>query len=40
LYDEVQKLNYPLAYTYAAILAMLSFLLLLAVALLQRRETL
>jgi molybdate transport system permease protein len=37
LYDEVQKLNYPLAYTYAAILAALSFSLLLAVALLQRR---
>jgi molybdate transport system permease protein len=37
LYDEVQKLNYPLAYIYAGILAGFSFVLLLAIALLQRR---
>ncbi len=37
LYDEVQKLNYPLAHAYAAVLAGLSFTLLFAIALLQRR---
>jgi molybdate transport system permease protein len=37
LYDEVQKLNYPVAHAYAAILAGLSFALLFAIALLQRR---
>ena len=37
LYDEMQKLNYPLAHTYAAILLAISFLLLLTVNLLQRR---
>ena len=38
LYDEVQRLNYPLAYTYAALLAAFSFSLLFAIALLQRRR--
>ncbi len=37
LYDEVQKLDYPVAHAYAAILAAFSFALLLAIALLQRR---
>jgi molybdate transport system permease protein len=37
LYDEVQKLNYPAAHVYAALLAGLSFTLLFAVAVLQRR---
>ena len=37
LYDEVQKLNYPLAYTYAGILVGFSFVLLFGIALLQRR---
>jgi hypothetical protein len=37
LYDEVQKLNYAQAHTFAAILLGLSFVLLLAVTLLQRR---
>jgi molybdate transport system permease protein len=38
LYDEVQKLNYPVAHAYAAILAAFSFSLLFAMALLQRRR--
>jgi molybdate transport system permease protein len=37
LYDEVQKLNYPLAHAYAALLLLVSFTLLLTVNLLQRR---
>lgn len=37
LYDEVQKLNYPLAHTYAAMLLAVSFVLLFTVNLLQRR---
>jgi molybdate transport system permease protein len=37
LYDEVQKLDYPVAHAYAAILAGFSFTLLFAIALLQRR---
>jgi molybdate transport system permease protein len=37
LYDEMQKLNYPLAHTYAAMLLVISFSLLLTVNLLQRR---
>jgi molybdate transport system permease protein len=37
LYDEVQKLNYPLAHAYAAVLLIISFFLLLTVNLLQRR---
>jgi molybdate transport system permease protein len=37
LYDEVQKLNYPLAHAYAAALLIVSFTLLLTVNLLQRR---
>lgn len=37
LYDEVQKLNYPAAHAFAALLLGLSFVLLLAVTLLQRR---
>jgi molybdate transport system permease protein len=37
LYDEMQKLNYPLAHTYAAALLLISFTLLLTVNLLQRR---
>jgi molybdate transport system permease protein len=39
LYDEVQKLAYPQAHTFAAILLVLSFVLLLGVTLLQRRRT-
>jgi len=38
LYDEVQKLNYPDAHAFAAILLVISFALLLAVTLLQRRS--
>jgi molybdate transport system permease protein len=38
LYDEVQKLNYASAHAFAATLLVLSFALLLAVALLQRRR--
>ena len=37
LYDEVQRLDYPSAHTFAAILLALSFVLLLGVTLLQRR---
>ncbi len=37
LYDEVQKLNYADAHAFAAVLLVLSFVLLLAVTLLQRR---
>lgn len=39
LYDEVQKLNYSQAHAFAAILLGLSFVLLLAVTLLQRRRS-
>lgn len=39
LYDEVQALNYPQAHAFAATLLALSFILLLAVTLLQRRRT-
>ena len=38
LYDEVQKLEYPQAHAFAAVLLGLSFLLLLIVTLLQRRQ--
>jgi molybdate transport system permease protein len=38
LYDEVQKLNYTEAHTFAAVLLGISFLLLLVVTLLQRRR--
>jgi molybdate transport system permease protein len=38
LYDEVQKLNYAQAHAFAAMLLGLSFVLLLAVTLLQRRR--
>ncbi|HYD83746.1 MAG TPA: molybdate ABC transporter permease subunit [Opitutus sp.] len=38
LYDEVQKLNYTQAHAFAAILLVLSFVLLLIVTLLQRRR--
>lgn len=38
LYDEVQKLNYAQAHAFAAVLLALSFALLLAVTLLQRRR--
>jgi molybdate transport system permease protein len=38
LYDEVQKLNYPAAHAFAAVLLVLSFGLLLIVTLLQRRN--
>lgn len=38
LYDEVQKMNYPTAHAFAAVLLVISFLLLLAVSLLQRRS--
>ena len=39
LYDDVQKLAYPQAHAFAATLLVLSFVLLLAVTLLQRRRT-
>ena len=39
LYDEVQALNYAQAHAFAAVLLVLSFVLLLAVTLLQRRQT-
>ena len=39
LYDEVQKLSYPQAHAFAAVLLGLSFVLLLLVTLLQRRGT-
>jgi molybdate transport system permease protein len=39
LYDEVQRLAYSQAHAFAAVLLVLSFLLLLAVTLLQRRGT-
>lgn len=38
LYDEVQKLDYPQAHAFAAVLLSLSFVLLLVVTLLQRRR--
>ena len=38
LYDEVQALDYPRAHAFAAVLLVLSFLLLLVVTLLQRRR--
>jgi molybdate transport system permease protein len=38
LYDEVQKLAYPTAHAFAAVLLVLSFCLLLIVTLLQRRH--
>jgi len=38
LYDEVQKLDYAQAHAFAAMLLVLSFVLLLAVTLLQRRK--
>ncbi len=38
LYDEVQTLNYPQAHVFSAVLLGLSFLMLLAVTLLQRRR--
>jgi molybdate transport system permease protein len=37
LYDEVQKLNYPEAHTFALILLLTSFILLIGMTLLQRR---
>ena len=37
LYDEVQKLNYPAAHAFAFILLALSFVVLLGMALVQRR---
>ncbi len=39
LYDEVQKLNYGAAHTIALTLMLVSFVLILAMQLLQRRET-
>ena len=39
LYDEVQALAYPQAHAFAAVLLVLSFVLLLVVTLLQRRRT-
>lgn len=39
LYDEVQALAYPQAHTFAAVLLVLSFALLLVVTLLQRRKS-
>ncbi len=38
LYDEVQKLNYPQAHAYAVVLLVISFALVLTMALLQRRK--
>ena len=38
LYDEVQKLNYPAAHAFAATLLVISFVLLVVVATLQRRR--
>jgi len=38
LYDEVQKLNYPAAHAFAATLLVISFLLLVTVSMLQRRD--
>jgi len=38
LYDEVQKLNYASAHAFAATLLVISFVLLVAVAMLQRRD--
>jgi molybdate transport system permease protein len=37
LYDEVQKLNYPQAHAYALLLLVLSFALVLAMSIMQRR---
>jgi len=37
LYDEVQKLNYDMAHTFALILLLISFLMLLLMAVIQRR---
>ncbi|MBP6506001.1 MAG: molybdate ABC transporter permease subunit [Opitutaceae bacterium] len=38
LYDEVQKLNYPAAHAFAATLLVISFVLLVGVSVLQRRQ--
>jgi len=38
LYDEAQKLNYPTAHAYALILLAISFLILIGIAYLQRRQ--
>ena len=38
LYDEVQNLDYPRAHAFAAILLVLSFVLILTATLLRRRE--
>jgi len=38
LYDEVQKLNYPAAHAFAATLLVISFVLLVIIAILQRRD--
>ncbi len=38
LYDEVQKLNYPAAHAFAATLLAISFVLLVIIAILQRRD--
>jgi molybdate transport system permease protein len=40
LYDEVQKLNYPVAHGYAIVLLVISFILLSAIAYVNRRSTL
>lgn len=37
LYDEMQKLNYPLAHAYALVLLMISFVLVFTISCLQRR---
>ena len=39
LYDEAQKLNYPVAHAYALVLLLLSFAMLLAIGLLRRRAS-
>jgi molybdate transport system permease protein len=39
LYDEVQKLNYPVAHSYAIVLLLISFMLLSTVAYLNKRAT-
>ena len=38
LYDEVQKLSYASAHAFAAVLLVISFVLLVTVAMLQRRD--
>ncbi|NUM78250.1 molybdate ABC transporter permease subunit, partial [candidate division KSB1 bacterium] len=37
LYDEVQKLNYDTAHTYALLLLVIAFVMLLAITMIQRK---